>query len=710
MEQNKMKVIKRTGEEVDFDFEKIKTAISKAWIENNNEDWIDVYAILIDDLESSFKYFKEYKHSISVEYIQDVIEKALSNHNCYKTLVNFCKYRTKHEVNRNIVATIKDVIGQQNADIVHDNANVDGKTNVGVREAMSNEVIKSFNLSNILPKHLAKAHKKDLYIHDLGYSFFAPFTNCSLLNAEDMLKNGFRMGTAIIESPKSLRTAATVLTQCMANQSAGQYGGASVHDVDLLLEPYAKLSYEKYLEQAKEYGIENAENYAKNLTEKEIKDAMQTLEYQLNSLINGHAQSIFCTISFGMGTSWECRTIQKHILLTRLGGLGKNHETAIFPKLIFFHKSGINKDINDPNYDIKQLAIKCTASRMYPDWLNVDKLEEITGGRVTPMGCRSFLSPYYENGELKYNGRLNLGVCSVNLPRISLELTKNNLNDRIEEFFELLDKKCEMAHEVLKLRIKYLSKAKASCNPFLWQEGAFARLKADEFIIDRCKNGYASISLGYIGIHETINGIYHENSQIIGNAEKIELAKRILQFLTDKCKEWKNTEGFGYSLYATPAESLCKTFLQSDKSDFGIVEGVTDKDYYTNSFHLDVRQKVSSFDKIDFESNFQPLSNAGFITFVELPSLAHNLEALEDVINYSYDKVAYFGINTPADVCNDCGFTGEAEWTGKRYTCPDCHSRNIAAVRRVCGYLGNPTERGFNSGKQSEVTKRVKHK
>jgi ribonucleoside-triphosphate reductase len=702
-----MKVVKRNKQIVDFDFEKIENAVSKAWIETEyNNIHLDT---VVEALRLKFKYIYDEMERINVEKIQNMIEDTLAEYLCYKTLINFSRYRTKHEVNRNIVKTIQDVIGQNNTDIVHDNANIDGKTNIGVREAMSNEVIKSFNLSTLLPKHLAKAHKKDIYIHDLGYSFFSPFTNCALLNAEDMLKNGFKMGSAIIETPKSIRTASTVLTQCMANHSAGQYGGVSVHDVDLLLEPYVKLSYEKYLKQAEDFGIRDKTLYARKLTEKEVKDAVQTLEYQLNSLVNGHAQSIFCTLGFGYGTSYEARLIQKYLLETRLEGLGKNHETAIFPKLVFFCKKGINKDPTDPNYDIKQLAIKCSAHRLYPDWLMVDKLEEFTGGRVTPMGCRSFLAPYEENGKFKYNGRLNLGVCTVNLPRVALELKADNLDDRIAEYFEILDKKCELAHEVLKLRIKYLSKAKASCNPFLWVEGAFARLKPNDYIIDRCKNGYASISLGYIGIHETINGIYQENGQIFGNYQKIKLAKRILQFLSNKCKQWKSEEGFGYSLYGTPAESLCKTFLQQDLKDFGKIDGVTDKEYYTNSFHLDVRNKVSVFDKIDFESNFQSFSSGGFITFVELPSLTHNLEALENIIDYAYDKVAYFGINTPADVCNDCGFVGETEWNGKRYICPNCLSKNVATVRRVCGYLGNPTERGFNSGKQYEVNHRVKH-
>lgn len=703
-----MKIIKRDGTVVEFEFNKIESAVTKAWIEKGNTLSIDV---ILDSLRGRFKD-TDLDEVISVERVQDTIEETFIKYHCFDTLLNFCKYRTKHEVNRDIVNTIKEVIGQNNSDIVNDNANIDGKTNVGVREAMSSEVIKSYNLSKVLPKYIAKAHKKDIYIHDLGYSFFAPFTNCALLNAEDMLKNGFKMGSAIIESPKSLRTASTILTQCMANHSAGQYGGVSVHDVDLLLEPYVKLSYDKYLDQAKKY-IEDPvkqEEYAKELTEKEVKDSMQTLEYQLNSLINGHAQSIFCTLGFGMGTSWEAKLIQKYILLTRLGGLGEHKETAIFPKLLFFCKKGINRDPTDPNYDIKKLAVKCTAHRMYPDWLNVDTLEKITGGRVTAMGCRSFLSPWKdENGNNVYNGRLNLGVCTVNLPRIALELKSESLEDRIDEYFKLLDAKCELAHDVLKLRIKYLSKAKASCNPFLWTEGAFARLSENDLIIDRCKNGYASISLGYIGIHETINGIYQEDGQIIGNQEKIDLAKRIMQFLNDKCKMWKSEEGYGYSLYGTPSESLCKTFLQSDLHEFGKIKGITDKEYYTNSFHLDVRTKVSPFEKIDFESNFQSLSSGGFISYVELPSLVNNLQGVESIIDYSYDKLGYFGINTPADVCDDCGFVGETTWTGETYVCPHCGSNNVAAVRRVCGYLGNPTKRGFNSGKQDEVVKRVKH-
>lgn len=713
--------IKRTGEEVKFDFAKIKNAVEKAFAETDDGSENSEYAEsikVIRKLKSKFSEMSEDKefHRIKVEDIQNSIEEALASERCFKTLTAFVKYREAHEINRNLSDAILDVISQENADIVNDNANIDGKTNVGVREAMSNEVIKNFNLSKILPKKLAKAHKKDIYIHDLGYSFFAPFTNCCLVNIEDMLRDGFRMGSAIIEPPKSLRTASTLITQIMATVSAGQYGGTSVHDVDLLLEPYVMLSFEKYRKQAERMfaDLEDSDlrirKYAEEMTEKEVKDSMQTFEYQLNSLINGHAQSIFCTLGFGMGTSWAARLVQKYILLTRMAGLGKNHETAIFPKLTFFHCEGVNKNPGDPNYDIKKLALQCSATRMYPDWLNVPKLIEITGGRKTPMGCRSFLGEWHdESGKEQYAGRFNLGVVTVNLPRIGLELKSDTTEERIKEFFEILGKKCELAHSALKLRIKYLSRASAACNPFLWQEGSFAKLKPTDKIIDRAKNGYASISLGYIGIHEALNGIFREDGQIIGNPEKIKIAQDILKFMTEKCKEWKEKEHFAYSLYGTPAETLCKTFLEQDKKDFGEVLGVTDKAYYQNSFHLDVRTQVDPFTKIDFESNFQPFSAGGFITYIESQNLAVNLEALEDIVNYAYDKVGYFGINTPADTCDECGFVGESVFSGNHYECPECGSRHINVVRRVCGYLGNPASRGFNAGKQAEVNNRVKH-
>lgn len=475
-----------------------------------------------------------------------------------------------------------------------------------------------------------------------------------------------------------------------------------------MLAPFVTASYNKHRKTAEEWSIPDAEGYANSRTIKECYDAFQSLEYEVNTLHTANGQTPFVTFGFGLGTSWESRLIQESILRNRIAGLGKNRKTAVFPKLVFAIRDGLNHKKGDPNYDIKQLALECASKRMYPDILNYDQVVKVTGSFKTPMGCRSFLGVWEnENGEQIHDGRNNLGVISLNLPRIALEAKGDEAT-----FWKLLDERLVLARKALMTRIARLEGVKARVAPILYMEGACGvRLNADDDVSEIFKNGRASISLGYIGIHETINALFggehvYDNEQL--RAKGIAIVERLRRAVD----QWKEETGYGFSLYSTPSENLCDRFCRLDTAEFGVVPGVTDKGYYTNSFHLDVEKKVNPYDKIDFEAPYPPLANGGFICYGEYPNIQHNLKALEDVWDYSYQHVPYYGTNTPIDECYECGFTGEFECTSKGFTCPKCGNHDasrVSVTRRVCGYLGSPDARPFNAGKQEEVKRRVKH-
>jgi ribonucleoside-triphosphate reductase len=523
-----------------------------------------------------------------------------------------------------------------------------------------------------------------------------------------MLTNGFKMGNAEIEPPKSIATATAVTAQIIAQVASHIYGGTTINRIDEVLAPFVQLSMEKHRAIAADWQIADVEAYARARTEKECYDAFQSLEYEVNTLHTANGQTPFVTFGFGLGTSWAARLIQQSILRNRIAGLGKNHKTAVFPKLVFAIREGLNRRPGDINYDIKQLALECASKRMYPDILNYDQVVKVTGSFKTPMGCRSFLGVYEENGVEIHDGRNNLGVISLNLPRIALEAQGDEAR-----FWTLLDERLALAKRALMTRIARLEKTKARVAPILYMEGACGvRLNADDEVGPIFRNGRASLSLGYIGLHETLNalsgGARHPYDDPALRAKGIEIVTR-LRAATDA---WKAETGYGFSLYSTPSENLCDRFCRLDAAQFGVVPGVTDKGYYTNSFHLDVEKKVNPYDKIDFEAPYPPLANGGFICYGEYPNVQHNLKALEDVWDYSYDRVPYYGTNTPIDECYECGFTGEFSCTSRGFTCPNCGNHDPARVsvtRRVCGYLGSPDARPFNAGKQEEVQRRVKH-
>ncbi|EWS70300.1 ribonucleoside-triphosphate reductase [Vibrio vulnificus] len=701
-------VIKRDGSRAPFSRDRIQAAVEAA-AENVDKE-IAIYALNVAlAVELQLKDHDE----VHIHEIQTRVENELMQ-GPYKSLARaYIEYRHDRDIAREKQSTltreIEGLIEESNVDLINENANKDGKVIPTQRDLLAGIVAKHYAKTHILPRDVVQAHDEgDIHYHDLDYAPFFPMFNCMLIDLKGMLTHGFKMGNAEIDTPKSISTATAVTAQIIAQVASHIYGGTTINRIDEILEPYVNASYEKHLKIAQEWDIHNPEGFAIARTEKECYDAFQSLEYEVNTLHTANGQTPFVTFGFGLGTSWASKLIQQSILKNRIAGLGKNRKTAVFPKLVFAIKDGLNHKPTDPNYDIKQLALECASKRMYPDILNYDKVVEITGSFKTPMGCRSFLGTYEENGELIHEGRNNLGVVSLNLPRIALKA-----NGDEEKFYALLDEKLKLARRALETRISRLENVKARVAPILYMEGACGvRLKADQPIADIFKHGRSSISLGYIGIHETINALFGNQTHVYDDNELREKALNIVKRMKKAVEAWTEETGYGFSLYGTPSENLCSRFCRIDTKEFGVIEGVTDKGYYTNSFHLDVEKKVNPYDKIDFEMPYPEISSGGFICYGEFPNMQKNIEALENVWDYSYSKVPYYGTNTPIDECYECGYTGEFDCTSKGFICPKCgnhDSSKVSVTRRVCGYLGSPDARPFNFGKQEEVKRRVKH-
>lgn len=702
-------VIKRDGTKVLFDKTRIFDAISKASQAskaNTNKSTCQCYTDLV---------LGQLPHQteLTVEDIQKVVENVLMDNNkqIARAYIEYRHDRDKaRERKSQLVQDIEGLIDQTDLDILNENANKDSRIIPTMRDLLAGIVSKYYAKKYMLPLDIVQAHERgEIHFHDMDYSPLFPITNCCLVDLKGMLNNGFKMGNAEIETPKSISTATAITAQIIAQVASHQYGGTTINRIDEVLAPYVRLSYDKHYKKALKWCITEPRKYALKMTKEECFDAFQALEYEINTLHTSNGQTPFTTLGFGLGTSWESRLIQKAILKNRINGLGKSKKTAIFPKLVFTIRKGVNFDKSDPNYDVKQLALKCSALRMYPDILNYDQVVKVTGSFKAPMGCRSFLAPYKDDeGNLIHDGRNNLGVVSVNLPRIALEAKGDET-----KFWNILDTRLDLCKKALMCRIARFEGVPAKVAPILYMEGAFGvRLKPDDPISEIFKNGRASISLGYIGIHEAVNALYGAEYHIIDNVEKQELSIKIIQKLRETCDLWKAETGYGFSLYGTPAENLCNRFCKLDANEFGLIKGVTDKGYYTNSFHLDVEKKVDPYTKLYFEMPYPQYSNGGFICYGEFPNMKNNLKALEDIWDYSYDKVPYYGTNTPVDECYECGYKGEFKCTSKGFECPNCgntDSAKASVIRRVCGYLGSPNTRPFNTGKQEEVHRRVKH-
>ena len=697
-----VQVVKRDGTVTPFYSYKINLVLNALNADEQTSQ--SVYVTLLDALLN--------QTTVTTKKIADLFVQGLVNANHEELAKVYRDYR-QHDEEAFAEATNPqnklEQLFDRNSRIAHENANKDSHVFNTQRDLEAGVVSRALGL-RMLPGIVAKAHLRgDIHWHDLDYSPVTPETNCCLIDFDEMFKHGFKIGNAWVSSPRSIQTATAQMSQIIANVASLQYGGCSANRIDQLLEPYAKLNYEKHMKDAEEWIVpEKREEFAREKTKKDIYDAMQALEYEINTLYSSQGQTPFTTINFGLGTSWIAREIQKAILKIRIKGLGKEHRTAIFPKLTFTIKRGLNLDPEDPNYDIKQLALECSTKRMYPDLLMYDKIKELTGSFKTPMGCRSFLQGWTdpETGKEVNSGRMNLGVVTVNLPRIALEAHGDK-----QLFWEIFQEKMNICKIALDYRIKRTKEAKPENAPLLYMYGAFGkRLKKTDSVDEVFKNSRATVSLGYIGLYEVCTTFYGSNWE--HNKEAHDFAIAITKAMHDLCAEWEKEEGYHFSLYSTPAESLTDTFCQDDLKKFGRVEDVTDKEYYTNSFHYDVRKHPTPFEKLSFEEAFPKYAAGGFIHYCEYPNLRQNPKALEAVWDWAYDHVGYLGTNTSIDQCFKCGFKGEFEATARGFKCPQCGNHDPATcdvVKRTCGYLGNPQQRPMVHGRHEEIIHRVKH-
>lgn len=707
-----MKVIKRDGTTCDFDRKKIAVAIGKANSAVDFEDRITdaQIAAIVDDIAS------RHRMRVLVEDIQDMVEEKLMELQKYQLMKAYILYRYERALIRKANTTdesILSLIRNSNKDVMEENSNKNARTASTQRDLIAGEVSKDLTKRILLPEHISKAHEEGaIHFHDADY-FLQPIFNCCLINIKDMLENGTVMNGKMIESPKSFQTACTITTQIIASVASSQYGGQSVNIAHL--GKYLRRTKNKYVEQCdKEFGATLDDATKKHFVDMRVKEALkagvQTIQYQINTLMTTNGQSPFVTLFLYLDEKDEYieenAMIIEEILKQRYEGI-KNEKgvfvTPAFPKLIYVLDE--NNCLKGGKYDyLTRLAVKCSSKRLYPDYISAKKMRENYEGNVfSPMGCRSFLSPWKdENGNYKFEGRFNQGVVSINLPQCGI-LAKGDE----KKFWEILEERLKLCYEALMCRHNALMGVTSDVSPVHWQYGAIARLQPGEKIDKYLLDGYSTISLGYIGLYELtklVKGVSHTTP------EGQEFALRVMNSLRDHCEKWKKETGLGFGLYGTPAESLCYRFARIDKERFGTIEDVTDKGYYTNSYHVDVRENIDAFRKFSFESQFQKISSGGAISYVEIPNMRHNLTAIEDVVKFIYDNIQYAEFNTKSDYCHECGFDGEIiinddnEWE-----CPVCHNkdqRKMNVTRRTCGYLG---ENFWNVGKTKEIKARVLH-
>ncbi|MBE7720890.1 MAG: anaerobic ribonucleoside-triphosphate reductase [Lacrimispora celerecrescens] len=707
-----IKVQKRDGRIVEYDREKIVTAIRKAnaeveACEQAGEEMIDG---ILDYVESRVE------DVINVETIQDMIEIGLVNKNKYTLSKKYIIYRYQRALLRKANTTdesILKLIKNENKELAEENSNKNTILASTQRDYIAGEVSRDLTKRMLLPERISLAHEQGaIHFHDADY-FVQPIFNCCLINIGDMLDNGTVMNEKMIESPRSFQVACTVMTQIIAAVASNQYGGQSV-DIRHLGK-YLRKSNDKFHNQIREeFGDtvtgEMVEKMAAIRLRDELKSGVQTIQYQINTLMTTNGQAPFVTLFLYLDEKDEYirenAMIVEEVLRQRLEGIKNEagaYVTPAFPKLIYVLDE--NNCLKGGKYDyITKLAVKCSSKRMYPDYISAKKMRENYEGNVfSCMGCRSFLSTWKdENGNYKFEGRFNQGVVSLNLPQIGI-LAKGDENT----FWKLLDDRLSLCYEALMCRHKSLEGTISDVSPIHWQYGAIARLKKGEKIDPLLRGGYSTISLGYIGLYEMtklMKGVSHTAP------EGEEFALRVMNYMKNAVDQWKEQTGLGFGLYGTPAESLCYRFAKIDRERFGIIPDVTDKGYYTNSYHVDVRESIDAFSKFNFESQFQEISSGGAISYVEVPNMQNNLEAMEEVVKFIFDNIQYAEFNTKSDYCQECGFDGEIiinddmEWE-----CPQCHNKDkkrMNVTRRTCGYLG---ENFWNTGKTKEIKSRVLH-
>jgi len=708
-----MKIVKRDGKIVNYDSEKIRTAICKA-----NSKVAPGERISDNEITNIINYIESLnKKRMLVEDIQDIVEKKLVELNMYELAKEYITYRYTRSLVRKKNTTDESILGlikKTNVDVMNENSNKDAIIAATQRDLIAGEVSKDLTKRMLLPPKITEAHENGvLHFHDADY-FLQSIFNCCLVNIGDMLDNGTVMNKKLIESPKSFQVACTVTTQIIAAIASNQYGGQSI-DIKHLGK-YLRKSYDKFYKELEEnYGDSLSKEVIEDITNRRLKSELasgvQTIQYQINTLMTTNGQSPFVTLFLNLDKNdpyiKENAMIIEEILKQRYQGI-KNEQgvyiTPAFPKLIYVLDEHNNLSGGEYDY-LTELAVKCSSKRMYPDYISAKKMREAYKGNVfAPMGCRSFLSPWKDpkTGEYKFEGRFNQGVVSINLPQVAL-----TVNGDEEKFWSLLEERLDLCKEALMCRHYALLGTTTDVSPIHWIYGGIARLKPGEKIDPLLKDGYSTLSLGYIGIYETTKLITGESH----TSEKgHDFALKLMATLRNTTDKWKHDTGLGFALYGTPAESLCYRFARIDKEKFGDVKDITDKGYYTNSYHVDVRETIDAFSKLSFESEFQNLSSGGAISYVEIPNVENNLEVLRSLVKYIYDNIQYAEFNTKSDYCQCCGYSGEIKINDKiQWECPNCGNTDktkMNVTRRTCGYLG---ENFWNVGKTKEIKSRVTH-
>ena len=723
-----MKIVKRDGTIVDYDREKIKTAIQKANAEVKGREKISK-----EGINEIIKYIEDLdKKRMLVEDIQDIIEEKLMEMGKYLLAKKYITYRYTRELVRKANTTdqtIKELIDGESEYWNTENSNKNATVVTTQRDYLAGITSTDITRRFLLPEDVVKAHDEGIiHFHDADYFAQNALHNCDLINLDDMLQNGTNINGVLIEKPHKFITAMTIATQIITAATSSQYGGATVTMTHLA--PFVRDSYNRYIKKYEERGLpkDQVKNFAKQDLKKEIEDGVQTFQYQINSMTTTNGQAPFLSVCFYLGETEEYKEelamIIEEFLKQRILGM-KNEKgvyiTPAFPKLLYVLEED-NMHENSKYWYLTELAAKCTAKRMVPDYISEKVMKELKKneygeGECYPcMGCRSFLTPdrsisrgnvakakNYVEGKGKYYGRFNQGVVTINLVDVALSSDKD-----FELFWKIFEDRLELCHRALQVRHERLSKATSDVAPILWQHGALARLEKGESIHDLLHGGYSTISLGYAGLYECVKFMTGHSHTDDGKGKEFGL--KVMQKMNDKCKEWKEAEDIDYSVYGTPIESTTYKFAKCLQKRFGKIKGITDRGYITNSYHIPVFEEIDAFEKLKIESEFQRLSPGGAISYVETPNLQNNLEVVIQLIKFIYDNIMYAEMNTKSDYCQKCGFDGEIlidenlEWY-----CPNCGNRDhntLNVARRTCGYIGSNF---WNKGRTQEIKERVLH-
>ena len=704
-----LNIIKRDGSKAEFDKLKIENAILKAMKYGSGVLEEDIAKDIAEEIE---KIYLQGSPSPTVSKVEELVYKELIDHKQELTAKAYEGYRAVQSFKREVNTTDDSILGlldKSNEDVLNENSNKNGQLASTQRDLMAGEVSKDIARRKLIPAHIVQAHDEGvLHYHDMDYAI-QPIHNCMLINLEDMLNNGTVINNKLVESPKSFATACTVTTQIIAQIASGQYGGNSITIKHIA--PFLRVSYNKYFDKYKEkYSLEMAHELAEDRMLEELKSGIQTIRYQLSTLHTSNGQSPFSTIYLEIEEGGEFEReealICEEMIVQRLEGMKNYKGQEIgeeFPKLVYLLDE--HNCLEGGKYDyITKLAAKCNTKRLVPDYQSAKIMRKNYDGETfPPMGCRSHLSNWKdENGNYKWYGRFNQGVVSLNLVQVALTANKD-----MDKFWEVLDERLSLCREALMVRHNLLLGTSSDISPIHWQHGGIARLEKGEKIDSLLKDGYSTLSLGYVGIYEMTQamlGVSHTTK------EGEEFALKVMNHLKDACDSWKAETGLGFGLYGTPGESLTSRFCRIDKQKFGEIRNVTDRMYYTNSYHVHVTEEIDAFEKLKFESQFHDISLGGCISYVEVPDMSKNLPAVEQIINYIYHNIQYAEINTKPDVCFKCGYTGEIKLDDDmQWYCPNCGNKDkdeMQVMRRTCGYIGSNM---WGKGRTQEISQRVLH-